>query len=255
MESSTLFAVRRALRPDAHDTARLWAAFVQTRDGAVREQLLAAYMEYARMMAAKVYARRTYTTMDFADYLQYATVGLIEAIDRFDPERGYKFETFAARRIIGAMLNGIETSSEVQQQIVARKRVLGQRVASLSDAPGKAAGADDVFSRLADIAVGLAVGLALENSGMHQFAYAESADNSYTGVEMKQLESQVRQAVLALPANQRKVIEMHYLQQCEFEEVAEAMALTRGRISQIHKQALGSLKSLLKHGAELDVRF
>lgn len=255
MEMSTLFAVRRALRPDAHDTARLWSTYVQTRDSAVRDQLLAAYMEFARMLAAKTFARRSYCGMEFADYLQYATVGLIEAIDRFDPERGFKFETFAASRITGAMLNGIENSSEIQQQIVARKRVLGQRVASLADAPAAAASADSVFARLAEIAVGLAVGFALEESGMHQFEHAESADNSYTGVEMKQLQMQVTQAVLALPGNQRKVIEMHYLQQCGFDEVAEAMALTRGRISQLHKQALGSLKVLLKHSGELDVRY
>lgn len=207
------------------------------------------------MMAAKVYARRIYTEMEFADYLQYARIGLIEAVDRFEPERGIKFETYASKRISGAMLSGIEGSSEIQQQIAARKRILGQRVASLADEPETAAGVDAVFSRLAEIAFGLAVGFALEDSGMHCVETGEYADNSYTGVEIKQLQSRINQAVLALPANQRNVIQMHYLQQRAFEEVATDMALSRGRIAQIHKQALASLRSLLQNSSGMDLRF
>jgi RNA polymerase sigma factor FliA len=250
MESSTLFAMRRPLRPDAEHTARLWSAYAATRDGAVREQLLAAYMEFARMMAAKVYARRTYTEMEFADYLQYATVGLIEAIDRFEPQRGFRFETYAANRITGAMLSGIECSSEIQQQIVARKRIVGQRVGSLAAAAPES---DSVFARLAEIAVGLAVGFALEGTAMYQAEHAEYADHTYAGVEVKQLQLRVVQAVDALPLNQRRVIEMHYLHHCDFDEVAQAMALSRGRIAQIHKQALGSLKTLLQQSGGMDV--
>jgi len=255
MESSTLFAARRALRPDPDETARLWAVFVQTRDGGVRDKLLAAYMEYARMMAAKVFARRLYTEMEFSDYLQYATVGLIEAIDRFDPALGFKFETYAASRITGAMLSGIECSSEVQQQVVARKRIVGQRVVSLMEQPVAMDDPDDVFARLAEIAIGLAVGFALEDSGMHRAEDAEYADNSYTGVEMKQLQARLNQVVGVLPANQRTVIQMHYLQHDSFEVIAGGMGLTRGRIAQIHKQALASLRALLQNASEMDLRF
>jgi len=53
--------------------------------GPICERLVAVHMGFARMQAATVYARRTFKGMEFGDYLQYATVGLIEAIDRFDP--------------------------------------------------------------------------------------------------------------------------------------------------------------------------
>lgn len=253
MSPSTLFATRRPLRPDADETGRLWTYYAHTRDGAVREKLLAAYMEFARMLAAKTFARRTYTEMEFADYLQYATVGLIEAIDRFEPGRGIKFETYASLRINGAMLTGIECSSEIQQQISARKRVLNQRVGSLMEqADG---GPDTVFSRLAEIAIGLAVGFALEDTGMHCNENGEYADNTYTGVQMKQLQVRVNQAVLALPPNQRHVVEQHYLQHRGFDEVAAGMSLSRGRIAQIHKQALGSLRTLLQNAGVMDLHF
>lgn len=233
----------------------MWARFAQERDNATREQLVCAYMEFVRMMAAKVYARRTFSQMEFADYLQYATVGLLEAVDRFDPERGVLFESFAASRITGAMLTGVESSSEVQRQIAARKRLIGERVASLAEPAQLLSGAEAVFAQLAEMAIGLAVGFALEESGMYCREEGEYADNTYGGVELKQLQDRVKAALAGLAPDQRRVIEWHYLQHLPFEEVASSMALTRGRISQIHKEALQNLRIGLKKTAQLDLLF
>ncbi|KQQ96163.1 hypothetical protein ASF77_21915 [Massilia sp. Leaf139] len=243
------------MRPDAGEVSDLWAYYVHSRDPAARERLLAAYTEFARMLAAKVFARRIFTEMEFDDYFQYARVGLIEAIDRYEPARGIKFETYASSRINGAMLNGIETCSELQQQLHARKRLVSQRVASLAEKAPEQAGAQDVFARLAEIAIGLAVGLALEESGMHMSEDAHYADNSYTAVEMKRLQSRIKVAVRALPPNQRQVITSHYLHHMAFEEVATNMSLTRGRVSQLHKQALAGLRIQLEKSSDMDLRF
>lgn len=254
MPSHPLLAARLPLRPDADQTGQLWAYYAHSRDAGAREKLLAAYMGFARMMAAKVYARRTYTEMEFSDYLQYATVGLIEALDRFDPARGIKFETYATSRITGAMLSGIEASSEIQQQIGARRRIMAARVASLLDEPKARSSVETMFARLAEVAIGLAVGFALEDTGMHIAEGAEYLDNCYAGVELKQLQGRVNGAVDQLPANQRRVIHSHYLQHLSFEEIADGMDLSRGRIAQIHKQALAGLRSLLHNGPAIDVR-
>jgi len=241
------------LRPDPGETGRMWERFVQLRDNCTREQLVAAYMGFTRMLAAKVYARRTYSEMEFDDYLQYATVGLIEAVDRFDPQRGVLFESFAAVRITGAMLTGVEGSSEIQRQIAARKRVIGERVTALTPAAPAPDGPDAVFARLAEMAIGLAVGFALEESGMYVQEEGEYADNTYAGVELKQLQGKVKAAVATLAPNQRRVIEGHYLQQTPFEELARGMGLTRGRISQIHKEALHSLRACLTRNNRVDL--
>jgi RNA polymerase sigma factor for flagellar operon FliA len=241
------------LRPDPIETGRMWERFVQLRDHCVRDQLVAAYIGFARMLAAKVYARRTHGDMEFADYLQYATVGLIEAVDRFDPCRGVLFESFAAPRITGAMLTGMESASEVQRQIAARKRVVSARVASLSEAGAAVDGPESVFARLATMAIGLAVGFALEESGMYLEQDREYADNTYTGVELKQLQGRVKGALATLAPVQRRVIEAHYLQQMQFEELARDMGLTRGRISQIHKEALHKLRACLNKTNQIDL--
>jgi RNA polymerase sigma factor for flagellar operon FliA len=236
----------------AAEAQELWHAYAAGRDPALRSRLIAAYQDFARIMAAKLYARRLYTEMEFADYLQYATVGLIESVDRFDPALGNKFETFAAARINGAVLNGIEQSSEVQQQVAARRRIVAQRVASLNDGAPPEAG--DVFARLAELAIGLAVGFALDDSGMVQAGGAQYPDNSYSGVEVKQLQARIKALVGALAPAERTVVQGHYLQQQPFEEIAASMKLSRGRIAQIHKAALGHLRQRMLAMDDMDIR-
>jgi RNA polymerase sigma factor for flagellar operon FliA len=114
-------------------------------------------------------------------------------------------------------------------------------------------GAEAVFARLAEMAIGLAVGFALEDSGMYLQEEAEYADNSYTGVELRQLRGRVKAALGGLGPNQRRVIELHYLQHLPFEDVASRMSLTRGRISQIHKEALQNLRVLLTKTDAIDL--
>ena len=240
--------------PDPADSERLgwWARLRSTRDEAARAELAASYQPFARMLAAKAYARRTGPEIEFDDFLQLARVGLMEAIDRFDPALGCKFETYASARIRGSILNGLEAFTEVQQQIAARKRVVSGRVKDLIAQPEGAA-EGDVFTRLADIAVGLAVGFALEDSGMHVPGEGWAVDSAYAGVALKQLRERVRQMVEALPPRHRSVIYAHYLQHVSFDEIAASMALTRGRIAQLHREGLVLLRKQIRARGDLDL--
>ena len=253
MQPHPSLAPSQPLRPDAAEMSRLWAYYVESRDAAVRTRLIAAYTPFARMLAAKAFAGRFFSAMEFGDYMQYAMVGLLESLDRFEPQRDIMFETFASARITGAILSGIEASSEIQRQIVTRKRLIRQRVASLTESTPAEPGAD-VFARLAELAIGLAVGFALEDSGMHQDELAHYPDNSYAGVELRQLQARLHLALERLPAQQKQVVQMHYLQQQAFTEVAANLGLSRGRIAQIHKEALASLRTLLQRSGDIDIR-
>jgi len=233
--------------------ARLWPEFVVTRDPGLREQIIAGYMGFARMLAASAFARRGYVELEFDDYLQYARLGLIESVDRFKPGGEAKFESYAAQRIKGAILNGIASSSDMQEQIVARKRLLGERAASLRAEGPHANGVDDVFARLAELAIGLAVGFVLEGSGMLGREDGEGTDASYQRLELKQLRSQVRAALEGLAANHRQVLRAHYFQQQPFQEIAHELGLSRGRVAQIHRDALGKLDTVLRQRACIDL--
>jgi RNA polymerase sigma factor for flagellar operon FliA len=230
--------------------ASLWRG-AQSPEG--REQLIAHYLPFARMMAAKMYAGRTHRTVEFDEYLQFARLGLIEAVDRFEPARGYKFETYAASRINGAILSGMEAYSEVHEQVAARKRIVGSRLASLQDG-ARVDGPDGLFGYLAELAIGLAVGFALDNPSLYSDPQsgARYEDNTYAGVELKQLRARITALLQELPGKHRQVIAYHYLQQLAFEDIAGLLQLSRGRIAQIHKEALLKLRQALDGRQELN---
>ncbi len=249
--------LRIASDPGGAEESALWAVFALNGSAEARERLIGLHLPFARIMAAKLYATRTHREVEFDEYLQFARVGLVEAVDRFDAARGYKFETFAASRISGAILNGMRSYSEVHEQVAARKRIVAERTESLRQDTASMDTRDPsaVFAYLAELAIGLALGFALDDTGMVRAGEATSdlRDQTYTGVELRQLRRRVRGLIEELPERQRQVMSCHYLQQLPFEEIATMLDVTRGRISQIHKEALCRLRAGLGLGTPLDL--
>lgn len=224
----------------------LWSEFGRSRDAGVRAALAERYLDFARIMAGKLYAGRTMAGLEFDDFLQFARVGLLESIDRYDAAHGARFETYAAIRIQGAILNGIQSYSELQEQVAARKRIVGERVSSLGQQAPDAADMEATFAHLAELAIGLAVGFALEGTGMYHGADEPDLDQTYAGVELRQLQQRAVELVKLLPQRQREVLTLHYIQQLGFDEVAARMELSRGRISQLHQEGLANLRQHMR---------
>jgi RNA polymerase sigma factor FliA len=226
----------------------LWQAWQSHRDEADRQRLVRHYEPFARTLAARAYGNRFSVELEFADYFQFAMVGLLEAIDRFDPGRGVAFEAFASHRIKGAVLNGVETLSEKQAQISTYLQARKDRARSLAEhGAGASTGPHDPLRRLADIVVGLAMGTMLEDADGNADGDAEAVDPAgtpYDRLEIAQLRKRLRRLVDLLPEMDRRVLHHHYYQQVPFEEIARSSNLTKGRISQIHHAALSRLRQL-----------
>lgn len=230
---------------------------VEPSAAAAREALIKAHMPYARTMAAMMYARRAHDDVEFADFLQWAQLGLIEAIDRFDPSTNSRFRSFAGPRIRGSVLTGLEHLTERQQQSAALRRWRVERVPSMhaSDVASRAQ-LDNVFEALAQVGMGLALGFMLEDTGMLSRGEDDAEpDAAYRSTELRQIRSQLATLVKRLGVQERRVIDLHYFQRQPFEEVAHEMQLTKGRISQIHKRAVESLREQLSRRNPCDRAF
>lgn len=240
------------------DEARLWSRWRLQRDPAARSELLARHLPYAKVIAAMVFARRGTDEIAFDDCLQFARLGLLEAFERYEPGGGASFRTFAAPRMRGTVLDGIATLSERQQQIQLRRRLLRERTRSLvpgaceSDLPGPSPSGDDAIGLLAEIGVGLAIGFMLEDTAMFDDGAAVVGDAAYRSLALRQLGKRLGRHVDGLPDPLRRVVNLHYLQGHSFEQVAGELGLSRGRISQLHRQALRELRSCLDEGAAFD---
>ena len=139
--------------PAAGDEALLWRAWCEDADARARGQLIALHLDFARIMAGKLYARRHSDDIEFDEFLQLARVGLIEAVDRYDPKLGASFRTYASHRIQGSVLTGLEALTERGRQLAFRRRVEQERLQSLAASPPTEG--EDSFTRLSSIAVGL----------------------------------------------------------------------------------------------------
>lgn len=215
--------------------------------GAAPEELVARHLPLVRMLAARLYRLRWDNSVRFDEYCQMGAVGLLEAANRYDPARGAQFATYATWRITGAILNGLEQSTEHQQQAGARRRAIQERSASLAEAP--AAGGDTLeaaLARISEAAIGLAVGFMLDGTGMYSEGNEVTRRDGYASLAMRQLLQRLRDAVRDLPEPERGIVEGHYFQQRPFVDIAAGLALTKGRVSQLHKRAMQRLREMLR---------
>jgi RNA polymerase sigma factor for flagellar operon FliA len=231
----------------------LWHALRERGDESAREALLAHHMPYARVIAGKLYAGRTHDDIEFDDYLQYASIGLLEALERYEPDRGAQFRTYASTRMMGSVLDGLERLSERQQQIALRQRLRAReaRAASLAEEVGPARDAA-LMQQMASVGIGLALGILLDGMGMIEAETPGAVPSPYEGVALRQMQRRVRDLVKDLPDPERRIVRHHYLQGLPFDEIAEQMGLSKGRISQLHKRAIERLRDALRQTNEVD---
>jgi len=233
----------------------LWSAFGISRSRELRGRLLELYEPLARSMAARLYAVRVNDSLPFDDYLQYARVGLIEAVDRFELSRGVAFGAYSAARIRGAILNGLAKSTEAAAQTQFFRARMRDRLESLTHeiAPRiEQSSLEDI----AAITMGLAAGMLLEElGGSDELVDQNPSNNPYEASEIQQLSATVRRLIVLLPATEKTVIEGHYLRHLEFQQLAARLAISKGRVSQLHAQALLRLRRALEPKAKLDGKF
>lgn len=253
MESSTIESNSTVPLDENPTEAQWWQSWRVHGDMQAREALIAHYTPFARIMAAKIYAGRYHDAIEFDEYLQFAMVGLIEALERFDPTRLVQFETYAGLRISGKILDGLEHLSEQQEQVGLKRRLRAERIDSVVQSLPAQPSAHQVFAHLAGIAMSLALGFMLEGSGLFVDHQPTLPDSAYQPVELNQVCARVRQLVRQLNPQERFIIDSCYFSEMTFEKIADELQVSIGRVSQIHRQALEHLRRLLAEQPGCDV--
>lgn len=208
------------------------------------------HMPLVRRIAAGLFRDRAFHGIPFEEFVQFGMQGLLQAAMRFDASRGYAFETYASHRIRGAILSGLDISTEVNLQVAARRRMLAERVESLvapapDDEAAPALPQEQALGRLVQVSIGLAIAFMLEDTTMFEAEGVHHWDDGSANVAYRQLQQRLRHALAALGEQERRVVEGHYFLHEAFEDIAAAMSLSKGRISQIHKRALQRLRGEL----------
>lgn len=230
----------RAAAPDRLN--RLWRLVRNEKNELARAEIFSVHQAFAVRVARRHHRDRA-GDIEFAELCQLAYEGLLHAIDRYDPDQGVPFEAYAVRRISGSILDGIAKLSELREQTSFRKRLTRERARSLAE--GKASGPHDPFIALAEIAVGLALGFMLEDTTLYRGDDRGDTRDAYESLASKQLLNLIVEEVDRLPDRQRLVIRQHYLLGVGFDRVGEMLCLSKGRVSQLHRAGLATLRTAL----------
>jgi RNA polymerase sigma factor for flagellar operon FliA len=240
----------------------LWAEFKATGDRDARDRLILHYSSLVKYVAGRVGAGLPHS-VDPADLVSYGVLGLIDAIEKFDPERHVKFETYGMARIRGAILDELRAIDWVPRSVRAKARAADRAFARLEHRLHRAP-TDEELARELGISADELHELFRQTSraGMLQldevFPRGGSAGETTLGdtipddgeapgarVELEETKAALAEAVARLPERERTVLTLYYYEGLNLVEIGEILGVSESRACQIHTRAVLQLRQRL----------
>ena len=227
-----------------------------------RDEMVAQYLPLVRFVAEKIH-RRLPPGVDLESLIHSGVVGLLEALERFDPKRGVEFEIFARYRIQGEVMQCLRSLDWVSRSVrswgrkieAARVKLAGQlvREPSAEEMAKELEIPLDAYYRF-DRQVNDATLLSLEDLTVGSESEWEGARQKFSQqtfvdplsfVESKELIEKLATALDGLPERERMVLTLYYHEEMTLREIGGILSLSEGRICQIFGQAVGRLRGML----------
>ena len=231
----------------------LWQEYIKTKDINMRNTLVEKYIPLVKIVAGRLgLSLPSYVDKD--DFLSMGFFGLIQSIERFDPDRGVKFETFATVRIRGAILDALRVQDWIPTSIRQKVKQYQTTIRFLEDKLGRSATDKEIADELSlseeqlsqflsEIQIATVIPLEdfskAEESGFPgQNNYSDDYDKS----ETKEV---LAQSIDKLPEKERLVMSLYYYEELTLKEISVIMNLSEARISQLHTKAIFRLRAAL----------
>ena len=232
-------------------------------DRGARDELVVRYAPLVKYVIGRM-AISLPAAMDSDDVLSAGTVGLLHAIDRFDPEQGVRFETYALQRIRGAIIDTIRSLSPLSRGAGRRARLLDETTAALAQQLGRAPTQEELARELgvdqaelgrmllesAHVIVSLDGASSGDDEGEVQSLrdLLHDPDEAATDevVEENELVDRLSSAIDSLPPRDRLVLNLYYHEELTLKEISRVIEVSESRVSQIHTAAVMKLRALLR---------
>lgn len=234
------------------DIQELWTAYQESRDPLIREELVLQYLSLVHLIAGRV-AISLPAYADRDDLISSGFFGLLDAIERYDPVRGNKFETYAGVRIRGAILDSLRAKDWLPVSLRQKIRKYEKTVSQLEGALGRAATDQEVAKELGitvqelDILVNqmnVATIVPLETYVKNETPQVE-VDTPSEYLEAKEVQESLAQAIEKLPEKEKLVVSLYYYEEMTLKEISLILKLSEARISQLHTKAVFRLRGYL----------
>jgi RNA polymerase sigma factor for flagellar operon FliA len=241
-------------RPLRYTIDTAWDAWHVSQEVTARDWLVVHYASLVKFVAGRLAAGLP-KSVDTGDLVSAGVFGLMNAIDKFDPTNGAKFETYAIPRIRGAILDGLRALDWVPRSVRSRSRSVQDAIALLEHQLGRTPTDEEISAELkitveelekwlSDIAAG-SVGpldhVAMDNTA----AEADAQIQPGRAMEEGELRAAMRAEISRLPEREQAILILYYEDGLTLSEIGEALGVTESRISQIHTKAVLQLRSRL----------
>ncbi|WP_240157424.1 FliA/WhiG family RNA polymerase sigma factor [Pseudonocardia broussonetiae] len=241
---------------DRTPVEQLWDAYLTEPTRPVRDRLLVHYTPLVRAVAHRTAAGLP-TYVDIGDLVQSGVFGLIDAVERFDPQRCPRFESYAAQRIRGAILDELRAQDWVPRTIRGRARELERAQERLESRLRRAASDHELAAELGvaprDLrSVGKHVALvsidALDDGagGLSELLADDDAPDPMAVIQARETSRQLSIAVAQLGERDRLVVQMYYLENRTLAEIGRHLGVTESRVCQLHTRLVGRLRGRLE---------
>ncbi|MCG8467978.1 MAG: FliA/WhiG family RNA polymerase sigma factor [Gemmatimonadetes bacterium] len=238
----------------------LWDEYRKGRDPATRDRILGEHLGLVHHVARKL-QRRLSDQVEYDELLGPGTIGLMEAVESFDPDRGMAFSTFAVPRIRGAILDDLRRRDSVPRSVREKQSALREAEDALRQTLGREPTPTETAEALGieteklwswqkttrsawrvslDQPIQVSTGDA-ENTKLDAVIPAEEslADEA---VEHEETVAQLSEAIAGLGERDRLVLTLYYYEELKLHQIADILGVTESRVSQIRSAALKRLR-------------
>ena len=242
---------------------RVWIEYRRTKDQKLRDRLILTYAPLVKYVAGRLGSGLP-AHVDDEDLASYGLLGLMGAIERYDPTRDVKFETYAMGRIKGAIIDELRSLDWVPRSVRSRarqiERTIGELEAKLGRAPtdeeiaGKLGVTqeelDDDLFQISRTSIAALDELWTVSSGGDQVSLIDTIEDT-TGpspaasLDETELREAMADAIAGLPEREKIVITLYYYEELTLREIGEVLGVTESRVSQLHTKAVLRLKARL----------
>lgn len=237
-----------------------WTEYLAAPTRRARDRLVVRYTPLVRVVAHRVMAGLP-THVDHADLTQSGIFGLIDAIERFDPQRCPRFESFAVQRIRGAILDELRAQDWVPRTVRGRVRELERAQERLERRMQRAATDREIAAEM-QVPLREVQGLirqvqvvsveALDEiSGGVAELFTDAAPDPMSVVQARETMRQLNAAVAGLGERDRTVVQLYYLENRTLAEIGRLLGVTESRVCQLHTRLVGRLRGRLEELARV----
>ena len=245
-----------------------WDAFKASGDGEAREKLILHYAPLVKYVASRV-ATGLPSSVDQSDLVSYGMFGLIDALEKFEPGRGNKFETYAIPRIKGAIIDELRAMDWVPRSIRFKARELEKAQADLEAMLKRQPSEEELAERLgisrrelhdmltqisfvSVLALDEVVSAGADRGEQVSLidTLADKGIDPTGGVESQETRGLLAAAINSLSEREKIVVTLYYFEGLTLAEIGEILGVTESRVCQIHTKAVGGLRGQLTDTSE-----